>query len=382
LPSQPAADRAALKAERAASRGAKSTASAEDDPLCGNYGDLALIQSESVSGRTWTRLSSIDDSLLGSRVLVRGRVHAVRGKGKSAFLVLRQGTSTLQVVLFVDEVSVSKGMVKYVSALPKESVVELEGLVARPAAPLTGVTVGCELCALTCRCVSRAAAALPFDLEDASRCDADIEQEGSPYPRVGTDTRLDNRVLDLRTPANHATFRIQAAVGALFREALMAKDFVEIHTPKLISGASEGGASVFKLNYMGQPACLAQSPQLYKQARAPARGSLCAALCRALAMMITFFCVNRQFTTGRYNMLPSSLATPAGLPACCDSALAPAVPHKRARLRCASWPTLSACLRSAPSSARRTATRTVTCASSRVWTLRWPSTSTTSRCWT
>ncbi len=40
---------------------------------------------------------------------------------------------------------------------------------------------------------------------------------------------------------------------------------VEIHSPKLISGASEGGASVFKLDYMGQPACLAQSPQLYKQ---------------------------------------------------------------------------------------------------------------------
>lgn len=39
----------------------------------------------------------------------------------------------------------------------------------------------------------------------------------------------------------------------------------EIHTPKLIAGASEGGAAVFMLDYMGQPACLAQSPQLYKQ---------------------------------------------------------------------------------------------------------------------
>ena len=51
----------------------------------------------------------------------------------------------------------------------------------------------------------------------------------------------------------------------LFREALLAEGFQEIHTPKLISGASEGGAAVFKLDYMGRPACLAQSPQLYKQ---------------------------------------------------------------------------------------------------------------------
>lgn len=51
----------------------------------------------------------------------------------------------------------------------------------------------------------------------------------------------------------------------LFRQALLDEDFVELHTPKLIAGASEGGSSVFKLDYKGQPACLAQSPQLHKQ---------------------------------------------------------------------------------------------------------------------
>lgn len=45
----------------------------------------------------------------------------------------------------------------------------------------------------------------------------------------------------------------------------MANDFMEIHTPKLIGGQSEGGANVFSLDYFGRPACLAQSPQLYKQ---------------------------------------------------------------------------------------------------------------------
>lgn len=51
----------------------------------------------------------------------------------------------------------------------------------------------------------------------------------------------------------------------MFREYLMANDFMEIHTPKLIGGQSEGGANVFSLDYFNRPACLAQSPQLYKQ---------------------------------------------------------------------------------------------------------------------
>jgi nondiscriminating aspartyl-tRNA synthetase len=50
----------------------------------------------------------------------------------------------------------------------------------------------------------------------------------------------------------------------LFRDFLYEKDFIEIHSPKLIGGASEGGANVFRLEYFGQEACLAQSPQLYK----------------------------------------------------------------------------------------------------------------------
>jgi len=51
----------------------------------------------------------------------------------------------------------------------------------------------------------------------------------------------------------------------IFRQMLLSEGFVGIHTPKLIGGSSEGGAAVFKLDYNGQPACLAQSPQLHKQ---------------------------------------------------------------------------------------------------------------------
>jgi aspartyl-tRNA synthetase len=77
---------------------------------------------------------------------------------------------------------------------------------------------------------------------------------------VGQDVRLNNRVIDLRVPANQALMRLQSAVGLLFREFLYTRDFIEIHSPKLIGGTSEGGANVFRLPYFDQEACLAQSP--------------------------------------------------------------------------------------------------------------------------
>lgn len=85
------------------------------------------------------------------------------------------------------------------------------------------------------------------------------------HPDVDQSTRLNNRVIDLRTVANQAIFSIQSAVVNLFRDFLNSKGFNEIHSPKLISAASEGGAEVFEVKYFNTKAYLAQSPQFYKQ---------------------------------------------------------------------------------------------------------------------
>ena len=76
----------------------------------------------------------------GAQVLVRGRVHTVRGKGKTAFLVIRQRTATVQAVMFVDDATVSRGMVKYASGISRESVVDVAGTLAVPANPVTSCT--------------------------------------------------------------------------------------------------------------------------------------------------------------------------------------------------------------------------------------------------
>eukprot|EP01035_Chromulina_nebulosa_P020259 gene20259-26302_t len=116
--------------------------------------------------------------------------------------------------------------------------------------------------------VSKAPIILPFSIDDASRSQADIDNSQSldkPFSNVPQDTRLNNRWLDLRVPANNAIIKIRSGVMRLFREALYKEGFVEISSPKLIPGESEGGSEVFRTDYFGQPACLAQSPQLYKQ---------------------------------------------------------------------------------------------------------------------
>ena len=48
------------------------------------------------SGKVWTHVKDVDSSKVYQTVTLRGRVHNVRGKGKSAFLVLRQQTATIQ----------------------------------------------------------------------------------------------------------------------------------------------------------------------------------------------------------------------------------------------------------------------------------------------
>lgn len=100
--------------------------------------------------------------------------------------------------------------------------------------------------------------------KDAEHKEGEAKEEPK-QPIVKLKTRLNARVIDFRTPSNQAIFRIQSAVCRFFRDYLHAQDFIEIHTPKLLGGSSEGGANVFRFDYFSKPGCLAQSPQLYKQ---------------------------------------------------------------------------------------------------------------------
>lgn len=79
------------------------------------------------------------------------------------------------------------------------------------------------------------------------------------------DTLFENRVLNIRNLQEQKIFKIRADLTRYIRAFLNDHEFIEIDTPKLLAEPTEGGAEVFKLDYFGKMATLAQSPQFYKQ---------------------------------------------------------------------------------------------------------------------
>ncbi|KAJ1308460.1 hypothetical protein OPQ81_004164 [Rhizoctonia solani] len=253
-----AAERAAKEAEQAAARAAADVDYAEQ-----NYGKLPLNQSQERPGRVRAQISTFNASKDGDHVLLRARVHTSRAQGdKMVFFALRQRQHTVQALLSVTPETVSKQMVKWAAAVPLESIVLVEGVVKRSPEEIKGATIkDAEVHISKIHTISEPEGRLPFNLEDADKAQDD-ERE---VPTVSFDTRLNNRVLDLRTQTSQSIFIIQSAVTDLFRQSLQAQGFIEIHSPKLQGAATESGASVFKVDYFKGKAFLAQSPQLAKQ---------------------------------------------------------------------------------------------------------------------
>ncbi|XP_053621228.1 aspartate--tRNA ligase, cytoplasmic [Plodia interpunctella] len=271
--SKKAAKKAAKAAEKQQKKAEHKAASSqqqqteEPDFSAGLYGVRKLIQSSGeFADRVYTDVRDLAVGLDGKEVWVRARLQTSRAKGKQCFAVLRQTSSTVQMLVSVcEERRVSKQMVKFVGSITKESILDVRATVVKTASPIESCTVkNVELVVSEVWTVSAAKPQLPLQIEDAARPEISDDPEALKI-RVNQDTRLDNRVLDLRTPANQAIFRIEAGVCRLFRDILTQRGFVEIHTPKIISAASEGGANVFTVSYFKGAAYLAQSPQLYKQ---------------------------------------------------------------------------------------------------------------------
>ena len=237
----------------------------DDQP---RFGDMDVCRSQAASTETPSPIKALR---AGEEAWVRCRVANVRSTGRAVFLVLRSlddAAETLQACYFKDKSdSRSNEALKFLERLTCESIVDCRGTVAE-ATVETCSRRDVELQLNSCKVVTRAPATLPFLVEDASRSEAEIAESQSterPFASVSQEARLDYRWLELRTPASAATLKLQAAVCRLYRNAMDARGFVEIHSPKLIAGESESGAGVFTTDYFGETACLAQSPQLYKQ---------------------------------------------------------------------------------------------------------------------
>ncbi|KAG0324988.1 aspartate--tRNA ligase dps1 [Podila horticola] len=231
------------------------------------YGKKPINRSEDRPGIKRDSLTDISAARAGEKVWIRARVQTSRPTGnKMCFFQLRQNSSTIQGLVVFDDTSISKQMVKFAQNITSESIVLVEGTIAKPLEPVKSCTVqDAEIMITQLFVTSEAQGRLPFSLEDASRPEAEFQREDTQFAKVNLHTRLENRVFDLRTITNQSIFRLQHAVCKLFRDFLESKGFMEMHTPKLVGTASEGGANVFKVKYFDTDAFLAQSPQFYKQ---------------------------------------------------------------------------------------------------------------------
>ncbi|RDX47067.1 aspartyl-tRNA synthetase cytoplasmic [Lentinus brumalis] len=242
----------------------------EEDPLRDNWGDLDLNMPQPRTDQPVIHIRDIPNKSEGDRVVFRARVHHIRPLGtKIVFIILRHQYMTVQGILTEEPDHVSQTMVRWAEGLARESIVLVDGIVQRPPPDQQEVHSTSiheyEIKIRKLHVISAPSTTLPFQVEDVSRPREYYEKEDAQYNRVGERTRLDNRVLDLRSPAAQSIFRIQAAVCEFFRSFLTEKGFTEIHSAKLQGSATESGAAVFKVDYFRRPAFLAQSPQLAKQ---------------------------------------------------------------------------------------------------------------------
>jgi len=171
---------------------------------------------------------------------VSGFVENFRNKKTMAFIVVKDITGKLQVTV---EKEKHPEMIEMLDKLTPQSVVTFEGEVVLSEYVKMG---GKEM--------------YPSSMKIESLADAIPIKDDSEI-----DVKMDYRWIDLRRDINHLMLKLQTTLVGAMREFLIEKNFIEIHTPKLIGAASESGSDVFEVKYFDTKAYLAQSPQFYKQ---------------------------------------------------------------------------------------------------------------------
>lgn len=177
---------------------------------------------------------------LETEVELKGWIYKITKMGKVAFVMLRDKSGVIQLV--VDDV-------EDIKEYNLETCIGVKGLLVSNPKARGKVEVQVKDIDLISKTHYDL---LPFSI-NGKEIQASLEKE------------LDFRTISLRRPNRRAVFRIQEEIVESFRTYLRSLDFSEIHTPKIIDSATEGGSEVFTLNYFEQRAFLAQSPQFYKQ---------------------------------------------------------------------------------------------------------------------
>ncbi len=183
--------------------------------------------------------------MIGKKVKVAGWVHDTRILGGICFLILRDSRGKVQITASKDKVK--EKIMENIKALRQEDTIIVEGKVVKNKAAPGGL----EIIPSSIEVISKSATPLPLDPRGITK--------------ANLDTRLDWRVLDLRSERSSAIIQIQSKVVEGMEEFLRKNGFLQVFTPCIIGGISEGGADVFPVVYFDKQAFLRQDPQLHRQ---------------------------------------------------------------------------------------------------------------------
>lgn len=181
---------------------------------------------------------------IGKSVHVEGWLHKKRMLGGLTFINVRDRRGLIQVVID------NKDEVEKLRGLQIGTVLAVDGkAVEEQRAP-----GGAELHDVKLTVI------VPVEAEPPIEIDKPLSHKPD-----NLDTLFEHRVIGLRNLQEQKVFKIRAGLLKNIRSFLDENEFIEINTPKILAGATEGGAEVFKVDYFGREAVLAQSPQFYKQ---------------------------------------------------------------------------------------------------------------------
>jgi len=181
----------------------------------------------------------------GEEVTLFGWVQEIRDLGGIRFIILQDREGTIQVT--VPRKKVSSEVLSKSDVLQKRYSIGVKGVVKKTEVTPRRV----EVIPKEIKIFSTAAPRLPIDITGKTPAHIDV--------------RLDARALDLCREENIVVFKIQHTAVDAIRDFLFERGFIEVHTPRIIASATEGGAALFSVEYFERKAFLAQSPQLYKE---------------------------------------------------------------------------------------------------------------------
>lgn len=181
-------------------------------------------------------------SKVGGEISMNACVHKVKAMGGFAFVILRTGRYLIQSIYTEGECA------DPISDIREGCYVSVTGIVKEEPRAYNGV----EITLKSIKLLSRPSADYPLHVSQRKLgCSLDVN--------------LDQRSVSLRNPYERAAFKFQEGVANGFRSFMLANNFTEIHTPKIVAQGAEGGANIFRLDYFDKEAFLNQSPQFYKQ---------------------------------------------------------------------------------------------------------------------